>query len=252
MPIQLLYIDPWPSRQSEILCTGCTGENERKQSRGWTEMCGCYQMIYAWNTESQSWVSLRSQSWERQQMVGRLAWAASQRVAHSRLLVKYILAEKQKYLVRPWRLHRVVWLREKVMGQYGCLYSFLCICLSPTESFDSKKNKENMIFLTMCCSHSYSLYIRSLWVNITILILVYNTFPRELERTETALYTTWNRVDLSISKDDNHYSISCLYPSLFLYIYICVCVRVRVNLCPFVCEYFCLVCGCMYAVGLCV
>ena len=40
-------IDPWPSRQSEILCTGRTSENKWKQSCGWTEICGCYKMIYA-------------------------------------------------------------------------------------------------------------------------------------------------------------------------------------------------------------
>ena len=42
----MLHIDSWPSRQSEILCTWHTCVNKRKQSRGWTEMCGCYEMIY--------------------------------------------------------------------------------------------------------------------------------------------------------------------------------------------------------------
>ena len=37
-----LHIDPWPSRQSEIL-----SENKRKKSLGWTETCGCYEIIYA-------------------------------------------------------------------------------------------------------------------------------------------------------------------------------------------------------------
>ena len=39
--IRLLHINPWPSRQSEILCIERKCENKRKQSRGWTEMCGC-------------------------------------------------------------------------------------------------------------------------------------------------------------------------------------------------------------------
>ena len=37
----------WHSRQSETLCAGRTCENRQKQSRGWKEMCGCYEMIYA-------------------------------------------------------------------------------------------------------------------------------------------------------------------------------------------------------------
>ena len=41
-----LHTGPWLSYQSEILCTGLTGENKRKQSRGWMEICGCYEMIY--------------------------------------------------------------------------------------------------------------------------------------------------------------------------------------------------------------
>ena len=43
---KLLHIEPWPSHQSEILCTGWTCENKWKQSCGWTEMYGCYEMIY--------------------------------------------------------------------------------------------------------------------------------------------------------------------------------------------------------------
>ena len=43
----MLHIDPWSSRQSESLCTGRTSENKRKHSRGWTEMCGSYERIYA-------------------------------------------------------------------------------------------------------------------------------------------------------------------------------------------------------------
>ena len=41
-----MHIDLWPSCQSEILCTRCTCENKRKQSRGWAEICRCYEMIY--------------------------------------------------------------------------------------------------------------------------------------------------------------------------------------------------------------
>ena len=43
----MLHIHPWPSCQSEILCTVRTSENKRKQSHGWTEMCECYGLIYA-------------------------------------------------------------------------------------------------------------------------------------------------------------------------------------------------------------
>ena len=43
----MLHIDPWPSHQLEILCTSHTCENKWKQSSGWTEICGCYEMIYA-------------------------------------------------------------------------------------------------------------------------------------------------------------------------------------------------------------
>ena len=62
----VLYIDPWLSCQSEILCTGHTCENKWKQSQGWMEMYGCYEMIdtdaHMRYRESQSWVSLSLQS----------------------------------------------------------------------------------------------------------------------------------------------------------------------------------------------
>ena len=63
---QMLNIDPWASRQSEILCSGRACENMRKQSRGWTEMCRCYEMIYemlSWDMDKfQSWTSSGSAS----------------------------------------------------------------------------------------------------------------------------------------------------------------------------------------------
>ena len=43
----ILHTDFWLSRQSEILRTRRTCENKRKQSRGWTEMYGCYEKKYA-------------------------------------------------------------------------------------------------------------------------------------------------------------------------------------------------------------
>ena len=51
----VLHIDPWPSRQSEILCKGRTYENNRTQSRGRTEMW------VLWNNYAQE--ILWSQSW---------------------------------------------------------------------------------------------------------------------------------------------------------------------------------------------
>ena len=73
----MLYIDPWPSRQSEILCTGHTSENKRKQSRDWTEMCGCYEMIYADSyaryEQSQSSVSFSLRPEEIQSVTGEPA-----------------------------------------------------------------------------------------------------------------------------------------------------------------------------------
>ena len=59
LPNQLLYIDPWLSRQSEILCTERTSENKRKQSRGWKEMYECYEIIY---TDGYGSLSLESVS----------------------------------------------------------------------------------------------------------------------------------------------------------------------------------------------
>ena len=63
----VLHIDPWPSRLSEILCAGRTCENKQKQSHGWTEIYGCYEMIYAgahvryrkWSLSLESVSSLR-------------------------------------------------------------------------------------------------------------------------------------------------------------------------------------------------
>ena len=43
----VLHTDLWPSRQSEILWTRRTCENKQNQSRGWMEICGCYEMKYA-------------------------------------------------------------------------------------------------------------------------------------------------------------------------------------------------------------
>ena len=40
----MLHIDSWPNRQLEILNTS---QNKQKQLRGWSEMFGCYEMIYA-------------------------------------------------------------------------------------------------------------------------------------------------------------------------------------------------------------
>ena len=79
----------WPSRQSEILSTRRTYENKQNQSRGWTEMCGCYEIIYAdthvryKRSESQSWVSFCLQLREGRRVAGRPSGAASHRAAHS-------------------------------------------------------------------------------------------------------------------------------------------------------------------------
>ena len=42
---EIMHIDPCPSRQSETLCTGRTGENKRKHSQYRTENCRCYEMM---------------------------------------------------------------------------------------------------------------------------------------------------------------------------------------------------------------
>ena len=63
--LQMLYIDPWSSRQSEILWA--VGENKQKQSHGWTECVD----VMKWyigdhvryrQSKSQSWVSVLSPS----------------------------------------------------------------------------------------------------------------------------------------------------------------------------------------------
>ena len=45
--ICVLHIDPWPTNKPKIFSIGGTCENKWKQSRGWTEICGCYKMIFA-------------------------------------------------------------------------------------------------------------------------------------------------------------------------------------------------------------
>ena len=45
--ISMFHMDPWPNRQSEILCTRRICKKKRKQSRCWAEICEFYQMIYA-------------------------------------------------------------------------------------------------------------------------------------------------------------------------------------------------------------
>ena len=74
----MLHIDPWPSRLSEILSTGCTCENMREQSRAWTETCGCYEMIYTvTHVKSQSWVILCLQPEEIQSVMGAPVYGCS-------------------------------------------------------------------------------------------------------------------------------------------------------------------------------
>ena len=53
------YTVAWLSRQSEILCTGCTSENKWELSHGWKETCGCYEMIQAVSVLSQSQLAAR-------------------------------------------------------------------------------------------------------------------------------------------------------------------------------------------------
>ena len=94
MKAQLLYIDSWPSRKLEILCTGRTRENMLKQSRGWLEMYGCYEICWCPRKmravyECESWISLSLPSRERQRVDGRPAEAESHRVAQSGPPIEY-------------------------------------------------------------------------------------------------------------------------------------------------------------------
>ena len=60
----MLHIDPWPNRQSEILWTGSSCVNKRKQARVWSEVVGVMKGIYedaAWGFRSvgDCWRSVR-------------------------------------------------------------------------------------------------------------------------------------------------------------------------------------------------
>ena len=99
----VLHIDPWLSRQSEILSTRCTSQNNRSQSHCWKEMYRCYEMIYA-DAYVAVWVlvlDLESHLqpegiWSVTESACEWLGALSGPRVHSRPLVKYLLAVKQK------------------------------------------------------------------------------------------------------------------------------------------------------------
>ena len=102
-----LHIYPWPSHQSEILCTGCSHGVERKCEG----VMKWYKQMLMWDMGSRN-VSLESVS--------------EQLTAGFRMSIPWPRSRSAK-----WGLEdNTVWSREEVMGQCGSFHSSLCICLS--------------------------------------------------------------------------------------------------------------------------
>ena len=133
----VLHVDPWPNYQSGILCTRHTCENKRKQPRGWTEMCGCYEM--KWYMQMAMWDTGRLSVWVLCQsqlaMMGALAsdWAlhgdSGPQQASGWVLPGQ---EAEEVLVGPWR--NTTWYGQKKLWVSVAVSIHLppSICLSHT------------------------------------------------------------------------------------------------------------------------
>ena len=170
MSYSVLHINPWCSRQSEILYT-C--ENKRKQSRGWTKMCGCYKMIYAdahvryGDWEFPSWsLSLRSR--ERQRVAGRplgqrptadLRWLHPHQT-RSRS-VKFGLEDKTPLDGQE----KMLW---SIWPRWPSVFASLSLSLTHLQKlWIHERIKRVIFFTTKCYGRSSSMYIYSLWVHNT-------------------------------------------------------------------------------------
>ena len=147
----LLHLDTWPICQLEILYTGRTGENKRKQSRSWTEVCGCYEKIYekpTWDTGSvsQSQLLTRRYSasgwapyWSQEMTAG--LWLSTLR-PRSRRRAKWGFGDNTAW--------------EEEVNMAVCLHLPPSVWLSgTTEASTPRRNKEIYIFITKSCGSSF-------------------------------------------------------------------------------------------------
>ena len=155
----VLHFDPWPSCESNILCTGRTCENKRKQSGGWMKICGCYERIYADTHvrcgESLSWsLSLQPEEirfvteapasdWAPRWGSG-LQWTSSwePRYLEEEEVLSGALKITQHGMVKSRRSYGSMWQSPFVS---------LRLSLSRHGNFDFKKNRESYIFITKYC-----------------------------------------------------------------------------------------------------
>ena len=87
--------DCWPSHQSEILYTGRTCENKQKQSRCWSEMCECYEMIYA-NSHLSASQSVSARLQRSVELVVRKHWPQGDgQAAHCQGSVECVTSEEK-------------------------------------------------------------------------------------------------------------------------------------------------------------
>ena len=138
--VALLHIDSWLSRQSEVLFTGCICENKRKQSHGWMEMCGRYEMIFAD-------AYLKVLVWSKSQLADRRA-----------------LVSANKWLGALPRQHPPEQLRRSYGSIWQSAFISLCLHLSlthPQKLWSLLRNKvwELYIFITSVIIPSFIIFL---------------------------------------------------------------------------------------------